>query len=51
MTHAERERLEMAGYSWGDYSVCYRNVAWTDEQAAAFRKGWEGYRRMRGLSR
>ena len=44
LTPGERERLEMNGYSWGrdgKTRVCYRWHGWTDEEAAAFRKGYE----------
>lgn len=39
-----QERFEMMGYEWAQSNpnVCYRNVNWTDAEAAAFRKGWEG---------
>jgi hypothetical protein len=47
----EQERLEMFGYSWGrdpksSKCGCYRNNQWTDEQAAAFRKGYLQGREM-----
>jgi hypothetical protein len=57
MTEAARERLEMSGYASGRSgdSVCYRYHGWTEEQAAAFRKGYTEGRDfllygMRGLS-
>ena len=48
MTNAERERLEMSGYLWGNQPVCYRNADWTDEQYEAFHKGYDDYKRLKG---
>jgi hypothetical protein len=42
----EREALEMAGYAAGrDGNVRYNNGSWTEEQRAAYRKGYAEGRR------
>ena len=43
ITPARQEQLEMAGYAWAQNSkVCYRNANWTEAEAAAFKKGFDG---------
>ena len=44
---ARQEQLEMAGYCWAEKSkVCYRNGAWTDAEAAAFKKGFDDAKKV-----
>ncbi len=50
MTPERREQLEMAGWAWAELpttsNVCYRSSIWTDEEAEAFKSGFEGAREL-----